>query len=159
MLNLFQHLILINVSITIMTEKEHNYAGFWIRFLAAFIDGALLFPYIMFVVIMNSISYPVESVQIAIATEIQGLLITVLYIAYEIIMFAEYKGQTFGYRMTGIRLVMEDGSDITYGKALVRSIATYASFPIFLLGYLWIIWDKKKQAWHDKIAQTLVVKA
>jgi len=26
------------------------------------------------------------------------------------------------------------------------------------LGFFWIIWDKKKQGWHDKIAGTLVVK-
>ncbi len=143
-----------------MTDKETiKYAGFWQRAKAGLIDGAILFPYGIFIVVMNYTSYPSESVQLAIATEIQGLIITALYIAYEVIMYVEYNGQTVGKRVAGIKVVMEDGSKITYGKALVRFIGGYASFAVFLLGYFWVAWDSKKQAWHDKIAQTVVVRA
>lgn len=79
--------------------------------------------------------------------------------AYMIIMHVEYNGQTVGSRITGIRLVMEDGSKLTYGKAILREVVSNISFIVLFLGFFWIGWDKKKQGWHDKIAQTLVIKA
>jgi uncharacterized RDD family membrane protein YckC len=28
---------------------------------------------------------------------------------------------------------------------------------VFLLGYLWMLWDSEKQTWHDKAANAVVV--
>jgi uncharacterized RDD family membrane protein YckC len=28
---------------------------------------------------------------------------------------------------------------------------------VFLLGYLWMLWDPEKQTWHDKAAGSVVV--
>jgi uncharacterized RDD family membrane protein YckC len=33
------------------------------------------------------------------------------------------------------------------------------SAVVFLLGYLWMIWDSEKQTWHDKVAGSVVVPA
>jgi uncharacterized RDD family membrane protein YckC len=49
------------------------------------------------------------------------------------------------------------GGSLGYGKAFLRWIGRIVSGAICLLGYLWMIWDKEKQTWHDKIAGTVVV--
>ena len=28
---------------------------------------------------------------------------------------------------------------------------------VFLLGYLWMLWDRERQTWHDKFANAVVV--
>lgn len=138
-------------------NTNKNYAGFWARTKASFIDGLIVLP--IFFILTGWYMSPEQTVQNTISLEIEGLIATFLMIAYEVIMYTEYDGQTVGKRVTGIKVVMEDGSKITYGKALLRTAGGYTSFAILMLGYLWVIWDSKKQAWHDKIAKTLVVKA
>jgi uncharacterized RDD family membrane protein YckC len=32
------------------------------------------------------------------------------------------------------------------------------SGAVIFIGYLWAFWDKNKQTWHDKVANTYVVK-
>jgi uncharacterized RDD family membrane protein YckC len=46
---------------------------------------------------------------------------------------------------------------IGYGRALVRNLVKYVSAVVVLLGYLWMLWDKEKQTWHDKAAGSVVV--
>jgi len=42
--------------------------------------------------------------------------------------------------------------------AVVRALASLLSLAVIGLGFFWIAWDREKQAWHDKIAGTLVVR-
>lgn len=50
------------------------------------------------------------------------------------------------------------GGNPGLGKMLLREIfGKFISGLFFGLGYLWAIWDKDGQAWHDKIAGTVVV--
>jgi uncharacterized RDD family membrane protein YckC len=67
-------------------------------------------------------------------------------------------GQTWGKRLVGIRVVSIDGSPLSLGKGILRWLGYFVSALPFDLGYLWAIWDKDKQAWHDKMAGTIVVK-
>jgi uncharacterized RDD family membrane protein YckC len=67
-------------------------------------------------------------------------------------------GQTWGKRLLGIRVVSIDGSPLTLGKGILRWLGYFVSGLPLDLGYLWAIWDKDKQTWHDKIAGTIVVK-
>lgn len=81
-----------------------------------------------------------------------------LSIAYFIYFEGSASGQTLGKRALGIRVVdYASGGPLGYGKAFLRYIGRIASGAICYLGYLWIIWDKEKQGWHDKIANTVVV--
>ena len=41
------------------------------------------------------------------------------------------------------------------GRYLVRLVSTF----VCGLGYLWMLWDSKKQTWHDKVITTIMVKA
>lgn len=43
-------------------------------------------------------------------------------------------------------------------QLLVRYIGYYPSLLLFGLGFLWILWDPKKQGWHDKMARTVVIR-
>ena len=43
-------------------------------------------------------------------------------------------------------------------RALIRVIVGEISFLFFGLGFLWMLWDKNSQTWHDKAAGSVVVK-
>lgn len=70
-------------------------------------------------------------------------------------------GQTLGNKATRIRVVdAMSGRPIGNGRALGRYLfATFISGNLCALGYLWALWDGRKQTWHDKVVTSVVVKA
>ena len=70
-------------------------------------------------------------------------------------------GQTWGRNLVGVRVVDgETGGALGWGKAIGRTLfASFISANICYLGYLWMLWDPKRQTWHDKVAGTYVVEA
>lgn len=65
-------------------------------------------------------------------------------------------GQTLGKLLLGIRVVKTDGSEVTYMGSFFRRIG-YIISGIFCLGFLWVLVDKNRQGWHDKLVHTLVI--
>ena len=58
----------------------------------------------------------------------------------------------------GIRVIdFDTGGPIGYGRGFIRWIGRIVSEIVFFIGYLWMIWDKEKQCWHDKFANDVVV--
>jgi uncharacterized RDD family membrane protein YckC len=120
-------------------------AGFWTRFGASFIDGLILVvPYLIIVFAINPIvGYAV-------------------YILGGIAYFTYYEGgptgQTIGKKALGIRVIdFNTGGPIGNGRAFIRYLGRIVSgIPIYL-GYFWMLWDKEKQTWHDKMATAVVV--
>jgi uncharacterized RDD family membrane protein YckC len=49
------------------------------------------------------------------------------------------------------------GGPMSGGQAVGRYFAYLVSAIVFMLGYLWVAFDPRKQAWHDKLAGTVVV--
>jgi len=85
------------------------------------------------------------------------LLSTIIGIGYYVGFNAN--GGTLGKRAVGLRLEKDgSGEDIGYGAAFVRYIVAIVSGLVLLLGYLWVIWDPKRQTWHDKAAGSVVVR-
>ena len=83
------------------------------------------------------------------------LLVGIAYFGY---LEGGPRGQTLGKMALGIRVVdFSSGGPIGYGRAFIRSIGRILSTIVFLLGYLWMLWDKEKQTWHDKFANSVVV--
>ena len=83
---------------------------------------------------------------------------TVIGIAYIVGFIGSVRGQTPGMMVTRIRVVsITDGGPIGYLRSLIRWLASLASALALLLGYFWMIWDREKQTWHDKAAQSVVV--
>jgi uncharacterized RDD family membrane protein YckC len=67
-------------------------------------------------------------------------------------------GQSWGKKALGIRLVSEStGQPIGAGMAFVRDIAHFLDGLPCYIGYLWPLWDAKKQTFADKILKTVVV--
>jgi uncharacterized RDD family membrane protein YckC len=87
-------------------------------------------------------------------------LSTILGLAYFLYFWSSYgHGQTLGNRLLGIRVVKTDGSELTLVDAFVRYIGLLVSFLVLFIGVIWVAFDPNKQGWHDKIANTYVVKA
>jgi uncharacterized RDD family membrane protein YckC len=77
---------------------------------------------------------------------------------YSILLWVGWNGQTIGKKIMKIKVVREDGKPLDYPTAIIRYIGYIISTIPLFLGYLWVIWDDKKQGFHDKLARTLVVK-
>jgi uncharacterized RDD family membrane protein YckC len=70
------------------------------------------------------------------------------------------RGQSWGHKATGIRVVDQNtGQSVTAWRVFGRHLARIVSSFVCYLGYFWMLWDSRKQTWHDKIAGTVVVKA
>lgn len=83
-------------------------------------------------------------------------LLTLAYIVWAIILFSH--GTTPGKNMLGMDVVDEDGRPATFWRMLLREwVGKFISGVVFGLGYLWILIDKDRQGWHDKLASTYVV--
>jgi uncharacterized RDD family membrane protein YckC len=83
-----------------------------------------------------------------------GFLVALAYFAG---MWA-WKGTTIGGIVLNLKVVRLDDQPVTFAVALVRGLAATFSVVVLFLGFFWIIWDPEKQAWHDKIAGTVVVR-
>ena len=57
-----------------------------------------------------------------------------------------------------MRVARVDGNPLAFTDGLVRGLASILSAAAAGLGWLWILWDAERQAWHDKIAGTVVVR-
>ena len=83
---------------------------------------------------------------------------TILSLVYFTYFEGSPSGQTIGKRLLGIRVIdFSAGGPIGYGRAFVRWLGRILSGAICVLGYLWMLWDKEKQTWHDKFANDVVV--
>lgn len=123
-----------------------EYMGFWIRFAAAIIDF----------VVISLISFAFFRIGgVGIIFPFFWILLPWLYYW----LFTGLKGQTLGKMAVGIRVVNAEGSIPGLGSAALREIpGKILSTIAIYLGFLWIIWDGQKQGWHDKIANTYVLK-
>lgn len=122
-------------------------AGFGIRFAAAFIDGVLLG---ILQLIFRAIIGPVVA-------SVFSLAIGFAYFGF---FEGGPSGQTPAKRLLGIRVIRFDtGGELGWGTALLRHLVSYVSFLACFVGYLWMLWDKEKQTWHDKASNTIVVPA
>lgn len=77
---------------------------------------------------------------------------------YLTVMLSWWKGQTVGKRVLGIRVVRLDGEPITWWTAFERAGGYAAGFATGLLGFAQVYWDANRQAIHDRIVGTVVVR-
>jgi uncharacterized RDD family membrane protein YckC len=83
--------------------------------------------------------------------------IFLLLLAYHI-GFWTWKGTTVGGIICQLRVVRVDGAPLRFVDALVRGLSAIFSLAVLGIGALWILRDPERQAWHDKIAGTYVVR-
>lgn len=85
-----------------------------------------------------------------------GLLCMLIVAAYYILPYSS-SGQTIGKKWLHIRVVTVDGSPLNWMHGILRLLGYVSSAMPLMLGYLWAIWDRDGQAWHDKLAGTIVI--
>jgi uncharacterized RDD family membrane protein YckC len=85
-----------------------------------------------------------------------GIFLLVL-VAYHIGMWV-WKGTTVGGAILGLKCVRIDGRVLSWQIAAVRVLGCFVSLAAFGLGFFWASWTPDRQAWHDIIAGTTVVK-
>jgi uncharacterized RDD family membrane protein YckC len=135
------------------------YAGFWWRVLALLIDGILL-SVVFFVgarAIVKGIDYGNGNVVI---TEGQWF-----FYVWGIIAFLYYPvtwvamGETIGHRVLGMEVRrVQDGQRIDVGKAIIRYLGYLLSSLLLGIPFLIAAFDSRKQALHDRLANTVVVR-
>jgi uncharacterized RDD family membrane protein YckC len=86
-----------------------------------------------------------------------GNPIPILMLGY-FVGFWAWKGTTIGGIICNLRVIRTDGSPLRFADALVRGLGSILSWAIFAIGSLWILRDPERQAWHDLIAGTYVVR-
>jgi len=84
-------------------------------------------------------------------------LILILSLAYHV-GFWTWKATTLGGIICHLRLVRVDGAPLQFADALVRGLTGIFSLFVLGLGFLWILRDPERQAWHDRVAGTYVVR-
>jgi uncharacterized RDD family membrane protein YckC len=138
-------------------------AGFFIRFAAYFFDLVVvslctLFLLLVLFILMNYFSNNNVSIsEVLNSVLIPFYLFSYLLKCFYFTYFHSYNGQTVGKLICGIRVVDKKGKNISIFKSLVRFFGYYLSLYCLGLGFLWVIVDKNKQGWHDKLAGSIVV--
>ena len=131
--------------------RKLNYAGFWIRFAAYFIDAVILFIVQFALTFLfadeSSLFQPNLGVQ---------LFSLVLGIVYFCGMESSSRQATLGKMGVGIKVGNANGQRITFVNALGRYLGKILSTLTLLIGFMMAGWDSKKQALHDKLASTYV---
>ena len=143
-----------------MAEQEVEYAGFWVRVGAMLIDVVL----VMLVTLPLLISiYGWAYFDPAGNLFIKGpadFLISWVLPALAVILFWRYRQATPGKMLLSLRIVDADtGGAMSLGQSVGRYFAYLVSIMPLGLGLLWVAFDRRKQAWHDKLAHTVVVRA
>jgi len=85
-----------------------------------------------------------------------GILLLLVYVIWAFKLFA--KGMTPGKKLLGMRVIKEDGTNAGFFTMLIREwIGKAISGLILSLGFLWTLFDRDKQGWHDKLMSTYVI--
>lgn len=85
-----------------------------------------------------------------------GFVVGLLYQWY---FLTQRDGQTPGKQMMGIRVVKVSGEPIDFATVLVRYVGYYINSFAIGIGWLWALFNDKRQGWHDLLAGTYVVRA
>ena len=117
-------------------------AGFWLRMGALLIDVVLVGFLSSFV--LGSFHHESNLHLLALA-------------AYGACMW-KLRGSTVGGIVCDLRVVRVDGRPLEWETAIVRALGCFLSLAVCGLGFIWIAFDENHQAWHDKIAGTVVVR-
>jgi len=127
-----------------------TYGGFWRRFGAVLLDGII-------VGIPSNIVFAILGLDPGLTFVLRIAASAVYYSMLE----GGPKGQTLGKSALGLRVVDATTGQpgIGAGRACGRYFAKFLSGIVLGLGYLWMLWDPRKQTWHDKLVGSVVVTA
>lgn len=131
--------------------QNTGYAGFWVRVAAYFLDYAII--------MVGSLVISIGLVSMGdVAGVIGGFVLLLVTLLYYPVMESSARQATFGKSLAGIKVTDLDGKRLSFGRALLRTIAKILSAIPFCIGFLLAAFTARKQALHDMLAKTLVVR-
>lgn len=141
-------------------HRYTGYAGFWLRFLAWFIDQIIMG------IVGGIIGVVAGLLMVGSGVDPEGfgpqnglrLLGLAINLAYSSILESSSSQATLGKMALGLKVTDVHGRRLTFGNALGRSLAKILSGLILAIGYIMAAFDDRKQGLHDKMASTLVMK-
>lgn len=132
--------------------ETYELAGLVDRIVANIIDNAILIIPIAIVQLLLFSSGE------RLPAQLVNFVFMAIPVAYYWYFWTHKDGQTPGKFALGIRVIRADGTSIKDVDAVIRAIGYHVSAMVFGLGFIWAIFDRKNQTWHDKIARTYVVR-
>jgi uncharacterized RDD family membrane protein YckC len=152
-----------------MLTMDKHYGGFWRRLTAFSIDKFILATIGVMLFFVGTIAFGlgISPSDMAGQPEILfdlGMKVMVIYQVITLFLDMAYftyfhgtTGQTPGKRLLGLRVVQDTGEALSLGTAFLRWVGYIISALPLLMGFIWAGVDRRKQAWHDKIAGTVVI--
>jgi uncharacterized RDD family membrane protein YckC len=151
------------------------YAGFWARFAAYLIDGLILgipFIFVVMFVFMSGVlgmtlhRRPMDPREAAVLLGPMFVFFFLFFLGFVVlqwlyfaVMESSVRQATFGKSVMSLRVTDDGGRRISFGRATGRFFAKIVSGMVpLLIGYIMAAFTEKKQALHDLIAGTLVLR-
>lgn len=123
--------------------------------------GAMFYDSLLLLALLMMLSYPYVWLT---GGDKPGLIVRTLYQLYLLVICFFYYagfwvrgGQTLGLRTWRMKLVSNDGGQITWAMALKRFVYALLSLICLGLGFLWVLHDRDKLAWHDRWSGTKLI--
>lgn len=140
-------------------------AGFWIRLVAALIDGAILISFTLILVgvipgvslseYLGNISLDLEPEETTpLWFDVVDITLNAMYSAVLVWLWSA----TIGKMIFRLHVVRTDGSKVGFGRALARWGCYFLSIITLGIGFLIIAFRRDKRGLHDLICDTMVVK-
>lgn len=137
-----------------------QFAGFWIRVGAYFIDlVVMIIPVLLISFLFRSVTPAANEIEQAIVEFMDSILSLIVWWIYFAVLHSSQWQASVGKKAVGLRVVDEKGGRISFGRATGRYFAAFLSALILCIGYMMVGWTKKRQGLHDMIAGTYVIKS
>lgn len=138
------------------------YASWGTRVGAYLIDTLVAVPFLVIAYLTDGLQADPDSGTTSDSGVIYLLLVLIGFLvsAYNRWVLAGRTGQSWGKKALGVSLIGErTGQPIGVGKALLRDIVHIVDGLPCYIGYLWPIWDARRQTLADKIMKTVVTRS
>jgi uncharacterized RDD family membrane protein YckC len=131
------------------------YGGFWRRFLALLIDSIVIgFGFYILETVASLLIPDLALTRIGVVClQLLSLLWTWLYFA---VTHSSSVQASPGKRLLGLKVTDLNGHRISFGRATGRYFAETFSAMLLFIGYLMVLFTRRRQCLHDIIADTLV---
>lgn len=164
-------------------EKHPQYAGFWIRFGAWAIDSIILgiplliLSNVIFALFGNSMEVPeellidptsIDTLSDAEILSIAGpmmlaffgtMIVCMIFSLFYYTLFHASKWQaTIGKKLLGLKVTDKNGKRLSFWRSLGRYLVSSLLSSILLIGFILAAFTEKKQALHDLIVGSVVIK-
>lgn len=134
---------------------EHGYGGFWIRFLALLVDSVIVSTMGVLLVAAGIFLGPILGPTWLL---ILPVLLVIGPLLYWVGMQASARQATYGKALLGLSVTTAEGGRMSLLHSLAREMAKILSSIPLMLGYVIAGVTGRKQALHDLVASTTVVR-